>query len=93
MLSAPFEIDAQAAARQPGPEVRRVHAEHALREGVHLLDGVVMTGFRRRGCVLVLAVVVVVAAGLGGADAAGVFGSPKPAVTTSGYATGTAVVT
>jgi hypothetical protein len=38
-------------------------------------------------------VVVVVAAGLGGADAAGVFRSPKPTAGNNGYATGTAAVT
>jgi hypothetical protein len=48
---------------------------------------------RRRGAVLVLAVVVVAAAGLGGADAAGVFRSPAPAASNSGYSTGTAAVT
>jgi len=48
---------------------------------------------RRRGWVLALAVIVVVAAGLGGADAAGVFRPPKPAASTSAYATGTAAVT
>jgi hypothetical protein len=41
----------------------------------------------------VLAVVVVVAAALGGADAAGVFNSPKPAASSNGYATGTQAVT
>jgi hypothetical protein len=57
--------------------------------------GLEVTGYRRRrrGPVLVVAVVVVVAAGLGGADAAGVFRSPAPAVSNSGYATGTAAVT
>ncbi len=48
---------------------------------------------RRRGWVLALAVVVVVAAGLGGADAAGVFHSPKPTASNNGYATSTAAVT
>jgi hypothetical protein len=48
---------------------------------------------RHRGWIAVLVVVVVVAAGLGGADAAGVFRSPSPAVSNSGYATGTAAVT
>jgi Putative peptidoglycan binding domain len=54
-----------------------------------------VTGYRRprRGWVLVLAVVVVIAAGLGGADAAGVFRAPKTAASTSAYATGTAAVT
>jgi Putative peptidoglycan binding domain len=54
-----------------------------------------VTGYRRRrrGWVLALAVVVVVAAGLGGADAAGVFSSPKPAAGNNAYATGTAAVT
>jgi hypothetical protein len=57
--------------------------------------GLVVTGYRRRrhGWVPVLAVVVVVAAGLGGADAAGVFRSPAAAASNSGYATGTAAVT
>jgi hypothetical protein len=48
---------------------------------------------QRRGWILALAVVVVVAAGPGGAEAAGVFSSPKPAASTSGYATGTQPVT
>jgi hypothetical protein len=58
-------------------------------------DGLEVTGYRRprRGPVLVLAAVVVVAAGLGGADAAGVFRSPAPAASNSGYSTGTAAVT
>jgi hypothetical protein len=57
--------------------------------------GLAVTGYRprRRGWVLVLPVVVVVAVGLGGADAAGVFRSPTPAVSNSGYSTGTAAVT
>jgi Putative peptidoglycan binding domain len=57
--------------------------------------GPAVTGHRRRrrGWVLALAVVVVAAAGLGGADAAGVFRGPKPAASTSAYATGTAAVT
>jgi hypothetical protein len=55
--------------------------------------GLAVTGYRRRGWVLALAVVVVAAAGLGGADAAGVFRAPKPAASTSAYATGTAAVT
>jgi hypothetical protein len=67
--------------------------------GGHAAGGLVVgeravTGYRRRrGWVLVLAVVVVVAAGLGGADAAGVFHSAKPTVSNSGYPTGTAAVT
>ena len=54
-----------------------------------------VTGYRRRrrGWVLALAVVVVVAAVLGGADAAGVFSSAKPAASSNGYATGTQAVT
>jgi hypothetical protein len=80
-------------------------AEHAeavvpTRGGGHAAGGpaaggLAITGYRRRrrGSVLVLAVVVVVAAGLGGADAAGVFSSTKPAVTNNAYATGTQAVT
>jgi hypothetical protein len=65
------------------------------RAGDDTTGSLAITGYRRRrrGSVLALAVVVVVAAGLGGADAAGVFSSPKPAASTSGYATGTAAVT
>jgi hypothetical protein len=58
-------------------------------------SGLEVTGYRRRGrgWVLVLAVVVVLAAGLGGADAAGVFRSPASAVSNGGDATGTQAVT
>jgi hypothetical protein len=48
---------------------------------------------RRRGWTAGVVVVVLVAAGVAGADAAGVFGSPNPAVSNSGYATGTQPVT
>ena len=44
---------------------------------------------RRRGWTAALVVVVLVAAGVAGADAAGVFRSPNSAVTNSGYATST----
>jgi hypothetical protein len=52
-------------------------------------------GYRRprAGWVLVLAVAVVAAAGLGGAQAAGVFRAPKAAAGTGAYATGTQAVT
>ena len=70
------------------------------RRGGHTADGPVaggqaVTGYRRRrrGWVLALAVVVVVAAVLGGADAAGVFNSAKPAASNNGYATSTQGVT
>ncbi len=58
------------------------------------MGGVAVAGYRRRrlGWVVVLAVVVVVLAGLGGADAGGVFGSARPTVSSSGYGTGTAAV-
>jgi hypothetical protein len=76
-------------------------AEHAgavvpARGGGHRVGGdTAITGYRRRrrGPVLALAVVVVVAAGLGGADAAGVFTSPKLAAGSNAYATGTQPVT
>jgi hypothetical protein len=75
-------------------------AEHAgavvpARGGGPAAGGPAITGYRRRrrGSVLVLALVVVVAAGLGGADAAGVFSSPKPVVSNNQYATGTQPVT
>ncbi|HTS98519.1 MAG TPA: peptidoglycan-binding protein [Streptosporangiaceae bacterium] len=47
---------------------------------------------RRRGWIAALAVVVLVAAGLAGADAAGAFRTAKPAAGSNGYSTGTAVV-
>jgi hypothetical protein len=65
------------------------------RRGGHAAGGQAVTGYRRRrrGWVLALAVVVVAAAVLGGADAAGVFNSPKPAASNNGYATSTQGVT
>ncbi len=49
---------------------------------------------RYRGWTAAVVVVIVAAvAGMGGADAAGVFGAQKPAVSNNGYATGTATVT
>ncbi len=47
---------------------------------------------RRRGWIAVGAVVVLLAAGLGGADAAGVFRAAKPPGSSNAYATGTATV-
>jgi hypothetical protein len=57
-------------------------------------SGLEVTGYqrRRRVRVLALAAAVMVAAGLGGADAAGVFRSRPPAVSNSGYSTATAAV-
>jgi hypothetical protein len=48
---------------------------------------------RRRGWIAVAAVVVAVAAGVGGADAAGVFSTAKPAAASNAYATSTSTVT
>jgi hypothetical protein len=61
-------------------------------------SGLEVAGYRRRrrGWVVVLVVLVVLvvaAAGAAGADAAGLFRSPTPAVSNSGYGTGTAAVT
>jgi len=63
--------------------------------GVPMAGGLVVPGYRRRrrGRILAPAVVVVVAAGLAGAAADGVFRSPNPAVSNSGYSTGTWTVT
>jgi hypothetical protein len=57
--------------------------------------GLAVTGYRRRrrAWVLALAVIVVAAAGVGGADAAGVFRAAKPAASIGAYATGTVAVT
>jgi hypothetical protein len=62
--------------------------------GVPVADVLPEAGPRRRarGWVVVLVVVVLVAAGVAGADAAGVFSPAKPAGTSSAYATGTATV-
>ena len=62
--------------------------------GVPVADVLPEAGPRRRarGWVVVLVVVVLVAAGVAGADAAGVFSAAKPAGTSSAYATGTATV-
>ncbi len=48
---------------------------------------------RRRGWAAAVVVAVLAAAGVTGADAAGVFRPARPAVSSSGYATGTATVT
>jgi hypothetical protein len=84
----------------PGGAEEPVRRALPARRGGHAAggdaaSGVAVTAYRprRRGWLLVLAVVVVVAAGLGGADAAGVFRSPKPTAGNNGYATGTAAVT
>jgi hypothetical protein len=84
----------------PGGAEEPAHRALPARRGGHATggdaaSGVAVTAYRprRRGWLLVLAVVVVVAAGLGGADAAGVFRSPKPTAGNNGYATGTAAVT
>jgi hypothetical protein len=91
-----------AAGEQAGPGGAEQAPGQALpaRRGGHAAGGPVaggqaITGYRRRrrGWVLALAVVVVIAAVLGGADAAGVFNSAKPAAGNNGYATSTQGVT
>jgi hypothetical protein len=79
--------------QSPGQVLPTRGGGHAA--GGPVAGGPAVTGHRRRrrGWVLVLAVVVVVAAGLGGADAAGVFHSAKPAASSNGYATSTQAVT
>jgi hypothetical protein len=89
----PEQVAPGGAEQDPGrawPARRGGHAAAGPAAG-----GLAVTGYRRRrrGWLLALAVVVVAAAGLGGADAAGVFRAPKPAASTSAYATGTAAVT
>jgi len=100
-------IDARGQASSPAADEQAVpgSAEHAgavvpARGGGHSAGGdtagnLAITGYwrRRRGRVLVLALVVVVAAGLSGADAAGVFTSAKPTASNNGYAASTAAVT
>ena len=89
----PEQVAPGGAERAPGRALPAGRGGHAA--GGPAAGGLAVTGYRRRrrGWVLALAVVVVVAAGLGGADAAGVFSSPKPAVSNSAYATGTQAVT
>jgi hypothetical protein len=88
----------------PGGAEERAREVMPARAGGHALGGhagdvpaggLLVAGYRRRrrGWVAAVVVVVLVAAGVAGADAAGVFRSPKPAVSNSGYATGTATVT
>ncbi len=85
------------AGEQAAPGGANPSAAQALpaRRGEHAAGGLAMTGYRRRrrGWIPGLAVVVVVAAVLGGADAAGVFSSTTSAVTSNGYATSTKAVT
>jgi hypothetical protein len=103
------EQKAHHAAGADGQPVQEQKAHHAAgRSGVVLpaqgggpvagepaASGLEVRGYRRRirGWIVVLAVLVVAAAGLGAADAAGAFRSPAATVTTSGYSTGTALVT
>jgi hypothetical protein len=87
------EQAAPSGATEPGrPALRTRRGDHAAAGDA--VSGLAVTGYRpRRGWVVALALVVVVAAGLGAADAAGVFRSAKPAVSSNGYATGTQAVT
>jgi len=89
----PEQVAPGGAEQAPGRAWPARRGGHAT--GGPAAGGLAVTGYRRRrrGWVLALAVVVVVAAGLGGADAAGVFRAPKPAASTSAYATGTQAVT
>jgi hypothetical protein len=89
----PGQVTPGEAEQAPGPAWPTRRGGHAA--GEPAAGGLAVTGYRRRrrGWVLALAVVVLVAAGLGGADAAGVFRAPKPAASTSAYATGTQAVT
>ena len=77
----------RAAAPEPAPPARAGgHAAGGLTDAE-----LTAAGYRRprRGWLVLLAVVVVVAGGVAGADAAGVFGAPKSAGGSSGYSTGT----
>jgi hypothetical protein len=73
--------------------VPTLSAAHAA--GGPTAGGPVTAGYRRRrrGWITVVVLVAVAAAGVSGADAVGAFRSPKPVVSNSGYATGTAAVT
>ena len=90
--------DGRAGARAPEQTAgdRAAATADPARGGGRAAGGLAVTGYRRRGrgWIAALAVVVVVAAGVGGADAAGLFqGSGPPATGSgSGYATGTAAV-
>lgn len=78
-------------AETSGPLVPARDGGH--KAGVPASGALSAAGHRRRGWIAVLAVVVVVAAGVGGADAAGVFSAAKPAAASNAYATSTATVT
>jgi hypothetical protein len=81
----------RALVRTPGDR----HAAGGPADGARAAGGLVVAGYRRgrRGWIAVVVVVVVAAAGVAGAEAAGAFRSPRPIVSTSGYATGTQPVT
>jgi hypothetical protein len=96
----PGGVDQSVGQAGPGGAEQSVGQALPARRGGHAAGGPVaggqaITGYRRRrrGWVLALAVVVVVAAALGGADAAGVFNSPKPAASNNAYAISTRAVT
>jgi hypothetical protein len=90
--------DGRAQTRAPGqtPGDRGAATADPARGGERAAGGLAVTGYRRRGrgWIAALAAVVVVAAGVGGADAAGLFkGSGSPATGSgSEHTTGTAAV-
>ena len=75
-----------------GPLVPTRAGGHAA--GGPVPDVLAGAGYRRRGrgWIVVLVVVVLIAGGLAGAEAAGVFSAPKPAASNNAYATGVATV-
>jgi hypothetical protein len=90
--------DGRAGVRGPEqtPSDRAAATADPARGGGRAAGGLAVTGYRRRGraWIAALAVVVVVAAGVGGADAAGLFKGPGSPAAGSGSAhvTGTAAV-
>jgi hypothetical protein len=89
-------IDGRAEARAPEQAVgdRVAATADPARGGGRAAGGLAVTGYGRRGrgWVAALVVVVAVAAGVAGADAAGLFGGSGSPATGSGYKTGTAAV-
>ncbi len=87
---------AETRAPEQTPGDRAAATADPARGGGRAAGGLAVIGYRRRGCgwIAALAVVVVVAAGVGGADAAGLFkGSGSPATRSgSEHPTGTAAV-
>jgi hypothetical protein len=81
-------------ASAPAPALGDTKVAGGNAAGGSVPDDLAAVGYGwHRSWIAAVAVVALVVAGAAGADAAGMFGSPKPALSSSGYGTGTQPVT